>query len=113
MARAGAGVALPQFAKVTPAGLADAIGTCLQPEVQAAAAKLGTTLCAEDGLQNASDELIKFYNEEVRTGVFAAAFEKNLAARCRHRKRSFFRGGLVGGLYSMVFVLRALLIGWR
>lgn len=109
-ANAKVGVAMPQFTNVTPEALAAAIGTCLQPGMQAAAAALGSTLRAEDGLSRASDALVSFHQEEVCTGVFAAAFEARLAQRARYRKRSLLRGGLLGGLHSAVIVL-SLLVG--
>ena len=109
-ARAKAGVAMPQFTKVTPAALASALRTCLQPEMQAAAAALGTTLRAEDGLGAASERLERFYKEEVCTGVYAAAFDARVAARAHFRKRRLLRGGLLGALHSAAVVFK-LLVG--
>ena len=113
VARAKVGVALPQFTKVTATDLAAALEACLQPTVQAAAAELGAKLLAEDGLKNAGDVLFRFYDEEVRTGVFAKAFEKSIKERVHYRKKRLLAGGLLGGLHTTLFVMRVLLFGMR
>ena len=106
VAKAGVGVALPQIKRVSAPDLAAALKRIDEPMREAAKA-LALKLCAENGPDKAGRVLRAFYEEEVATGKWAAAFEARVARRRLFRTRRFMYGGFAGAIFSTLWVLRA------
>ena len=79
-----------------------------------AAKALSAKLLAEDGLNNAAEVLQTFIDEEVTTGNYIAMKNARLAQRKGffNQRRSFLKGGFLGGLGSAAYLFRAMLLKW-
>merc|ERR1712194_928926 len=85
----GAGIALPQFQKVTVAALSGALKKCAgDKEMQTKCAEVAAKLKEEKGVEAATEEIKRVLAEEVGTGKWKQKLDERKEELRKHKHRS-------------------------